>query len=152
MRKAAARLRSGFDALCVYGTSKTDKDLVFSADVLQLLEQALSVSEQQQYRLVMRPGMPLPSAAAAGHKQGKNSRSNSSGADSGTLHEVAQQASDVDSSSSRQEQEQKQFLTWRRYYHTQLAAVYSRLFRLCVPQCAQGPGGQVLQHDFCFVR
>lgn len=49
----------------VYGTGKTDRDLVFSAATLEALEQHLTPQEQQQYPLVMRPGMPLPNSSSS---------------------------------------------------------------------------------------
>jgi hypothetical protein len=118
----------------VYGTSKTDKDLVFSAATLEALEQHLTPAEQQQYPLVLRPGMRLPRAAC----------SSSSRVEGGEQCEMEPLV---------QEQAQ-QVLTWRRYFHTQMAAVYSLLFRKKVPQKAAGcsPGGADVEHDFAFVR
>lgn len=130
MRSAAARLRSGFEALCVYGTSKTDKDLVFSAATLEALEQHLTPSEQQQYPLVMRPGMPLPRAAVSSSSSGGGQR---------------------EEGREQQQQRGRQSLTWRRYFHTQMAAVYSLLFRMKVPQKAAGRHAAV-EHDFVFTR
>jgi hypothetical protein len=117
----------------VYGTSKTDKDLVFSAATLEALEQHLTPAEQQQYPLVMRPGMRLPRAACS-----------SSRVESGEQ---------CDREPLVQQQGQ-QVLTWRRYFHTQMAAVYSLLFRKKVLQKAAGcsPGGADVEHDFVFVR
>jgi hypothetical protein len=103
----------------VYGTSKTDKDLIFSAATLEALERSLTAEQQQQYPLVMRPGMRLPRTCQC--------------------------------SSSPAAQ---QVLTWRRFFHTQMAAVYSGLFRSKVPQVAVAPqqGAAPVEHDFVFVR
>lgn len=110
----------------MYGTSKTDKDLVFSSASLEALEQCLPPNEQQLYPLVMRPGMPLPQT-----------------------HSNSSQVHDGSSSSN------KQALTWRRYFHSQLAAVYSGLFTMKVPRVAAGAGGPTaapVEHDFVFTR
>jgi hypothetical protein len=117
----------------VYGTGKTDKDLVFGAASLELLEQALPAQEQQQYPLVMRPGMRLP----------------------GNSSSVP--LTSADSTSDRQQPQQQagqQVLTWRRYFHTQMAAVYSALFRVKVPQvaAARDKAGAAVEHDFGFIR
>lgn len=102
----------------VYGTSKTDKDLLFSAATLEVLEKTLTAEEQQQYPLVMRPGMRLPRAC-----------------------------------SSPAAQPSQQVLTWRRFFHTQMAAVYSGLFRMKVPRVAAAPRGAApVEHDFASVR
>jgi hypothetical protein len=123
----------------VYGTGKTDKDLVFGAASLELLEQALPEHEQQQYPLVMRPGMRLPGS------------SSSSGGSSAVL------LASASSTPARQQQQQQgaaQVLTWRRYFHTQMAAVYSALFRVKMPRvaAARDKAGAAVQHDFVFVR
>lgn len=120
----------------MYGTGKTDKDLVFGAASLELLEQALPEHEQQQYPLVMRPGMRLPGSSSS----------------SGSAALLAS----ATSSSARQQQQQgaSQVLTWRRYFHTQMAAVYSALFRVKVPRvaAARDKAGAAVEHDFEFVR
>src|SRR5689334_4104886 len=103
----------------VYGTSKTDKDLIFSAATLDALEQHLTLTEQQQYPLVMRPGMRLPQAGFS------NSSSSSSG--------VGREGECEKEPLQEQQHQGQQVLTWRRYFHTQMAAVYSLLFRVKVP-------------------
>jgi hypothetical protein len=141
MGRAAAKLQKGFEALCVYGSSKTDKDLVFSADNLLLLEAHMPEAEQHKWPLVMRPGMRLPAnAAAAAAAAGGSSCSESDpllGSQGGGL---------------QQQQQQQQVLTWRRYFHTQFAGVYSMLFRSKVPQVARSSSGAAVEHDFVFVR
>eukprot|EP00775_Hariotina_reticulata_P013020 gene13020-13149_t len=157
--KAAARLHSGYEALCVYGTSKTDKDLVFSAAALQCLEAALVKEEQQQYPLVMQPGMPLPQPPVAGgnkpdsatSKHASSSSSSKAGS-KGIITEADKEAGpDVPQPSILQGQQQ--CLTWRRYFHSQLAAVYSLLFRAKVPQVSPGVGlrAPLVEHDFVFL-
>ncbi|WIA32225.1 hypothetical protein OEZ86_003073 [Tetradesmus obliquus] len=139
MGRAAARLRSGFEALCVYGTSKTDKDLVFSADNLLLLEAHMPEQERRSWPLVMRPGTPLPSTAAAAAAAGVSSSSRS---ESDALLDCP----------GGEQQPQPQVLSWRRYFHTQFAGVYSTLFRSKVPQLARRSNGAAVEHDFVFVR
>jgi hypothetical protein len=143
LRRAAARLQSGFEALCVYGTSKTDRDLTFSAAALEALERRLPPAESAAHPLVMRPGMRLPSvlASSAG---GRGSSSSSSGA---PLVAATPSSSSSSSSSSSAAAEQG-VLTWRRYFHTQLAAVCSALFQVKVPRAAAG----CVEHDFVFIR
>lgn len=129
--RAAARLTNGFQALCVYGTSKTDRDLTFSSHALAALEAALSNTEQRAWPLVMRPGMPLPRTVRS---------SDNRGGDTWPL--------------LQQQQQQDGVLTWRRYLHTQMAAVYSSLFHATVPSVAPGVrcGGAMIQHDFVLVK
>lgn len=120
--------------LQVYGTSKTDKDLLFSAATLEALEQHLTPDEQQQYPLVMRPGMRLPQVGSSRVQRGDES--------------------EMEPLQQRQQEKGEPVLTWRRYFHTQMAAVYSMLFRKKVPQkaAARSPGGAAVEHDFAFVR
>jgi hypothetical protein len=143
------------------------QDLVFSSAALQCLEEALLTAEQQQYPLVMRPGMPLPQspAAAATIDSKHSSDSNSS---MSVLNNVIttgaeeEAASDValhplcgsDTPSNNLNSQQQQCLTWRRYFHSQLAAVYSLLFRTKVPLTAPGgspAGAPPVQHDFVYI-
>jgi hypothetical protein len=132
----------------VYGTGKTDRDLVFSAATLEALEQHLTPQEQQQYPLVMRPGMPLPNSSSS------SSSSSSRAAHTYEATAPAKQPPQEASSSTQQEQQQGHVLTWRRYFHTQMAAVCSGLFRMKVPHVAAAGGaeGTVVEHDFQFVR
>jgi hypothetical protein len=136
MGRAAAKLCNGFEALCVYGTSKTDKDLVFSADNLLLLAAQMPEAEQRKWPLVMRPGMPLPPIAAA-------AAGDSSCCEGDAL---------LGGQGGGLQQQQQQVLTWRRYFHTQFAGVYSMLFRSEVPQVAHSSSGAAVEHDFVFVR
>jgi hypothetical protein len=145
MGRAAAKLRSGFEALCVYGTSKTDKDLVFSADNLLLLEAQMPGADRRKWPLVMRPGMPLPSTAptaAAAAAMGVSSTADSSEADVLLPSRGGKQ----------QQQQQQQVLSWRRYFHTQFAGVYSTLFRSKVPEVARSSTGAAVEHDYVYVR
>lgn len=160
LQRAAARLESGFDALCVYGSSKTDKDLVFTAHALQVLEQQMLVEEQQRYRLVMRPGMPVPGSAAAAlddddasaSKQASLASSvNSRDGHAGASHDADADQQSLSSSRSAVGRQQR-VLTWRRYYHSQLAAVYSMLYRTSVPKLAHTAAGTPVEHDFAFVK
>ncbi|KAF8071189.1 fatty acyl-CoA reductase [Scenedesmus sp. PABB004] len=113
--RAAARLASGFAALTVFGTTKADRDLVFSTRALAALEAGLPPDERRRWPLVMRPAMPLP-----GGDGGHGARG---------------------------------VLTWRRYFHSQLAAVFSSLFRVSLPRSAPGwRGGAAVEHDFAYVR
>lgn len=119
----------------VHGSGKTDKDLVFSAATLGILEGNLTAEEQQQYPLVMRPGMRLPQTVNRAAGEVASSETSPAGNSSG-------------------QQQQQQVLTWRRYFHTQMAAVYSSLFRVKVPRvaAARDPAGAAVEHDFVFVR
>lgn len=119
----------------MYGTSKTDKDLVFSADALLKLEQEMSKEEQRRWPLVMRPGMALPASASrpSAHRN------------SGNSSEAAVPLAKQQQGTAR--------LTWQRYFHSQLAGVYSQLFHMKVPQTAQArSGAATVEHDFVFVR
>jgi hypothetical protein len=140
MSRAAAKLRSGFDALCVYGTSKTDKDLIFSADNLLLLEASMPEAERSRWPLVMRPGMPLPSTAVAAAA----CSSSSTPSEADAL---------LPGAAKTQQQQQQQVMSWRRYFHTQFAGVYSTLFCSKVQQVAWSSAtGAAVEHDFQFVR
>lgn len=130
----------------VYGTSKTDKDLVFCAATLESLEAHMPEHEQQQYPLVMRPGMPLP---RTGVESSSKTNSTAQGARTPEAADAPLAASGVPKTSRHQ----VSVLTWRRYFHTQMAAVYSALYRMRVPRLATGsdPAGAI-EHDFIFMR
>lgn len=143
----------------VYGTSKTDKDLTFSAAALELLEQHLSPNEQQLYPLVMRPGMRLPSVAAsspsgaAAHAAADGAVDTADSPAVGLLGQQHPEGPQTACGSQAQHQQQQQVLTWRRYFATQLAAVYSSLFRQKAPRMAAGCGNAApVEHDFVYVR
>eukprot|EP00879_Flechtneria_rotunda_P026456 GHRR01028207.1.p1 GENE.GHRR01028207.1~~GHRR01028207.1.p1 ORF type:complete len:174 (+),score=51.83 GHRR01028207.1:211-732(+) len=146
MKRAAVRLQSGFEALCIYGTSKIDRDLVFSAKSLQLLNSRLTTAEQQQYPLVMRPGMALPMPI--------NQQPTTDISKQHDPHTDKQQLltsePKVQAVIADGQQHPQQVLTWRRYFHSQLAAVYYHLYRLKVPQSAQGVTAvaPLIEHDF----
>jgi hypothetical protein len=142
LRRPAQRLSNGFQALCVYGTSKTDKDLTFSSTALELLEAALPGNEQQASPLVWRPRPAGGAAAAAGGAEGVDDADSTSAA-------ICEGCSAV-------QQQDGQTMNWQVFNYTQLAGVYSMLYKTSVPSYAtyQGPDGveNVVQHNFSFCK
>ena len=132
LRSAAHRLSNGFQALCVYGTSKTDKDLTFTSTALELLEAALVGRERHGYLLVWRPGQ-VGSGAAAAVAAGESSER-----------------------AAGQRPPGGRVISWQQFNYTQLAGVYSMLYKTSVPSRAtfQGLGGveQVVEHYFRFIK
>lgn len=86
--------------------------------------------------------MPLPKAVIVGGGLGDSQQSGTAQAALNTEAEPLLTS----------QQQQAGVLTWRRYYHSQLAAVYSMLFRVSTPQIAYAAKGAVIEHDFRFLQ
>lgn len=94
----------------------------------------------------MRPGLPLPSNVAEGGASGSGASGGGGAAEEPLLGGGG--GGDVSGGG-------RGVLTWRRYYHSMLAGVYTALFRSKLPRRkagAGGPGAAPVEHDFVFVR
>jgi hypothetical protein len=145
--RSAQRLVNAFQALTVIGTSKTDKDLTFSTHACAHLEAALAAEERQQYMLMWRPpavqltglSHEVPTGAGGGRSLSAAAAATPATAAAGAAGTTVTAGQGAESG-----------MTWRRFNHTQMAAVYSALFQVGVPQ-AKGGTGEVL-HDFRYIR
>lgn len=143
--RSAQRLVNAFQALTVIGTSKTDKDLTFSTHACAQLEAALAADQRQQYMLMWRPpavqlaGLSHEVAASAGGSRSLSAAATPATAAVGAAGTPVAAGPGAESG-----------MTWRRFNHTQMAAVYSALFQVGVTQ-AKGGTNEIL-HDFHYIR